>query len=93
VFDRIFKRMREKVRARQYVMTMHAEEEMSDEGLTIFDIERGILRGKIAKRQKDRDTGEWKYVVKGETTEGSEVVIVGKLSSTGKLVVITVYRE
>jgi hypothetical protein len=28
---------------RQFVMTLHAEEEMSDDGLSIFDVERGIL--------------------------------------------------
>jgi len=41
VYDRIVKRMREKIRTRQYVMTLHAEEEMADENLSIFDVERG----------------------------------------------------
>jgi hypothetical protein len=31
--------MREKIRRRQYVMTLHAEEEMDDDSLTIFDVE------------------------------------------------------
>ncbi len=43
VYDRILKRMREKVRTRQYVMTLHAEEEIDNDGLTVFDVERGIL--------------------------------------------------
>jgi hypothetical protein len=38
VFQRILKQMRDKVRTRQYVMTLHAEEEMSDDELTIFDV-------------------------------------------------------
>ncbi len=42
MYERILKRMREKIRTRRYVMTLHAEEEMYDDGLTIFDIERGI---------------------------------------------------
>ena len=42
--------MRDKVRTRQYVMTLHAEEEMSDDALTIFDVERGILTGEIVER-------------------------------------------
>jgi hypothetical protein len=33
VFQRILKQIREKVRQRQYVMTLHAEEEMSDDNL------------------------------------------------------------
>ena len=91
MFDRILKRIREKVRARQYVMTVHAEEEMDDEGLAVFDVERAILTGEIMERQKDRDTGEWKYAVSGETLGGSEVGVVVKLSPTDKLVIITVY--
>lgn len=54
--DRILKRMREKIRTRQYVMTLHAEEEMADDNLTIFDIERGILTGRIIERQRGRVT-------------------------------------
>lgn len=93
MFDRILKRMCEKVRTRQYVMTLHAEEEMDDDGLTIFDVENGILTGEIIERQKERLTAEWKYVIKGQTLEGNQVVVVTKLSPTGKLVIITVYRS
>jgi len=32
--------MREKVRRLQYGVTLHAEEEMNDDGLTVFDVER-----------------------------------------------------
>ncbi|MFN3531825.1 MAG: DUF4258 domain-containing protein [Candidatus Brocadia sp.] len=84
--------MRDKVRNRQYVMILHAEEEMSDDGLTIFDVERGILTGEIVERQKDVETGEWKYLIKGETVAGDEIIVVAKISPTGKLVFITVYR-
>ncbi len=92
MFDRILKRMREKVRTRQYVMTLHAEEEMDEDGLTIFDVESGILTGEIMERQKERVTAEWKYLVKGKTLTGDDVIVVAKLSPTGKLVIITVYR-
>ncbi len=36
MYDRILKQMRDKVRTRQYVMTLHAEEEMDEDGLSIF---------------------------------------------------------
>ena len=91
MFDRIVRRMREKVRARHYVMTLHAEEEMDNDGLAIFDVERGILTGKIVERQKDHDTGEWKYLVEGRTLTEAKIVVVTKLSLTGKLVIMTVY--
>jgi hypothetical protein len=83
--------MREKIRARQYVMTVHAEEQMASDNLSIFDVEHVILTGEITERQKDRDTGEWKYLVEGETIVGDLAVVVAKLSITNKLVMITVY--
>ena len=91
MFERILKRMREKVRTRQYVVTRHARKEMNDEGLTIFDVEHSILTGDIRERQKDRVTAEWKYRIRAETVEGSEVEVIAKLSPTGKLVIIPVY--
>lgn len=74
-------------------MTIHAEEEMDDEELSIFDLERAILTGDIIERQKDRETGEWKYLVRGQTIEGIDIVVVTKLSPTGKMVIITVFVE
>ena len=53
MFERILKEIRDKIRQRQYVMTLHAEDEMSDDGLSIFDVERGILTGAVMERQKD----------------------------------------
>ncbi len=44
---RVLNRMREKVREPQYVMTLHAEEEKSDDKLSIFDVESVILTGEI----------------------------------------------
>lgn len=45
------------------------------------------------ERQKDRKTGEWKYLVKGQVLSGEDAIVVGKIGPTEKLVVITVYRE
>ncbi len=93
VHERILQKMREKVRSRQYIMTLHAEEEMEDDGLSIFDIERCILTGKVIERQRDAAKAEWKYIVRGQTLSGEVVVTVGKMSPTDKLVFITVYRD
>lgn len=93
MFERILNQLREKVRTRQYVMTLHADEEMDEDGLTIFDVESVILSGKIIERQKDQVTGEWKYLVKGESLAGESVITVTKIGPTGKLVFVTVYRE
>jgi hypothetical protein len=92
VFDRVLKQFRKKVRARAYVMRVHAEEELDDDGLTVFDLERAVLTGTIVERQRDRLSGESKYVVNGTATDGSAVEVVVKLSSSGRLVIITIYR-
>jgi hypothetical protein len=91
MYDRVLRQMREKIRTRQYVMTVHAEEEMAGDNLSIFDVEHVILTGEITERQKGRDTGEWKCLVEGETIVGDLAVVVAELSITNKLVMITVY--
>ena len=91
MFDRILKEMRDKIRRREYIMSIHAEEEMNDDDLSIFDVEACVLTGKILERQKDKVTAEWKYRINGQSLSGGEVELVVKLSPTGKLVIITVY--
>ena len=93
MYERILNQLREKVRTRQYVMAIHAEEEMDEDGLSIFDVESVILSGKIIERQKDQNTGEWKYLVKGESLTGESVVTVTKIGPTGKLIFITIYGD
>ena len=72
-------------------MTCHARKEMNVDGLTIYDVERGILTGAIMERQGDRTTGESKYRLRGHTITGMDMKVFAKFSSTGKLVIITVY--
>jgi len=81
------------VQENNYVITLHGEEEMDEDGLSIFDVERSILNGIILERQKDYEKGEWKYIVRGQIIDDSEISVVAKLSPTNKLVIITVYRD
>jgi len=62
--------MRSCVQRRAYVMTLHAEEEMVADGLTVFDVEEGILTGQIVDRQRDAARAEWKYCVRGMAVDG-----------------------
>ena len=66
---------------------------MDEDTLSIFDLERTILTGEIMERQRDRATREWKYLVRGNAVDGRQVVIVGKLGPTDKLVVITAWEN
>ena len=75
-------------------MTTHAEEEMDSDGLTIYDVERVILTGEIVERQRDRKTRELKYLVRGESVDGTlKAVVVSKFGPTDKLVILTVYLD
>ena len=74
-------------------MTIHAEEEMENDNLSIFDVENGILKGEIVERQKDAETDEWKYLIAGKTLDEADIIIVTKISPTDKLVIVTVYLE
>ena len=91
MFDRLLFQMRECIRHRDYIMTIHARKEMIEDALTIYDVEQGFLSGRIVERQQDRDTAESKYRLAGSTLSGDDIEILAKFSVTGKLVVITVY--
>ena len=91
MFDQVLLRLRALVRGSKYVMTVHGHEEMLADGLTIFDVEHCLLTGKIVSRQKESASGEWKYVVQGDTFMRGKAVVIVKLGPTGKLVIITVY--
>ena len=93
MFERILKRFRERVRAGRFVVTLHAVEELEDEGLSVLDVEHPILTGRIVRRQRDEEKAEWKYLVSGPSLSQDEIVVVAKLSPTDKLVIITVYAE
>jgi hypothetical protein len=93
VFKRILRRMQDKIRRRYYVMTHHASREMDEDELTIFDVECGILTGKIVERQRDPETKEIKYRIRGKTPKGVWIELIAKIGATGKLVIITVYVQ
>ena len=93
MFERLLRRFRDHVRRGDYFMTVHADEEADADGLSGFDVEAAILNGQIRERQRDRATREAKYVVRGTALHGQTVVVVAKLSPTGRMVVLTVYRD
>ena len=93
MFDRILNQMRDRIRTRRYIMTIHTEEEMDNDDLTIFDIESVVLTGTIVERQKDATTRGPKYVVRGKALSGDRAAVVARIGRTKKLIFITVYRD
>ncbi len=86
--------MRELVRHGLYVMTTHADEEADADDFSVFDVESAILTGMIAERQKEAETGEWKYVISGEAVDGREMSVVAKFGTSAQMLyILTVYAE
>ena len=86
--------MRELVRRGQFVMTTHADEEADADDFTVFDVESALLTGAIVEKQKDRETGEPKYVIEGETISGRPISVIAKFGASGQMLyILTVYGE
>jgi hypothetical protein len=85
--------MRALIRSLDYVMTVHGEEEMENDELSILDVENVILSGEIVERQRDIATGESKYLIEGRSLDDMNITVVAKLSPTGKLIILTIYSE
>ena len=83
MYERILQRFCHRIRSLEYVVPLHAEEEMDQDGLSVFDLESAVLTGQIVERQRDGVTREWKYVVNGRGLDGGTVGVVGKLSFNG----------
>ncbi len=80
------------IRSLNYAVSIHAAEELADGNLTVLDLENIILMGAIVERQRDRQTHEVKYIVRGSTLNDAPTEAVVKLAPDGNLFVITVYR-
>lgn len=93
MFPKTLTIFREKIRLRHYLVSIHADEEMKDDELSIYDVENCILTGIIVERQKTESIGEWKYVIRGHSFEGDVVYVVVKSKPIGKILIITVFTE
>ena len=90
---RTIDRLRGKIRAGDYLVPFHAANELDDDEISIFDVERIILTGEIVERQRDAQTRERKYLIRGETLDGEAACSVVKIGPTGKVVIITAWVE
>jgi hypothetical protein len=83
--------LRHLIRALSYLVSTHAADELEDDNLSILDLESIVLTGQIVERQRDRNTRETKYVIRGSCLEGSLGEVVAKVGQSGRLIIITVY--
>ncbi len=83
--------LRHLIRTLNYLVSTHAAEELEDDSLNILDLENIVLTGEITERQRDARTREVKCVVAGITLDDAAAEVVVKVSTTGRLVITTVY--
>ena len=93
MFERTLGRFRFLIRSGEYLLSIHALEEMAEDDVLTEDVENVILTGSIVERQIDRATRERKYVFIGRDLAGDPVGLVAKIGAAGKAGFITVYRE
>jgi hypothetical protein len=77
------------VRNGLYYLTEHADDEAAADGFDIYDVEQGILTGKIRRTWPK----EGKYEVVGSALDGRRIGIICRITQTGKVRVITVYED
>ena len=72
-----------------YYLTEHAYDEASEDGFDVYDVEQGILTGKIRKTWRR----EGKYELIGSALDGRPIGVVCRITLSGKVRVITVYED
>ena len=88
----LLERIRGAIRNATFDMTVHAAEEMAEEGLDITDAETALHNGRLIKTETDDPRGR-RYTVHGIGTDGiTPVGIVGRFTGTGRYLIITIYE-
>jgi len=87
MYPRVLDKIRTLVTQGEYILSIHAENEMADDRLTEQDLEAAILNGRIARRKRDR-IGRAKYIIEGAALDGRGMTAVAQLFQTRQLVVI-----
>ena len=77
------------VRNGLYYLTEHGDDEAAADGFDVYDVEQGILTGKIRRTWPK----EAKYEVVGSGLDGRRIGIVCRITQAGKVRVITVYED
>lgn len=72
-------------------MSVHAMDEMAEDNLDIIDIEHAVLKGRLDRTERGDARGA-RYVIEGVAAdEQTAVAVVGRFTSTGRYLIITVY--
>jgi hypothetical protein len=87
---RTIDRLRGLIRDQEYQISIHANEEMSNDELIAVDIESAILTGKVTKRFTKEARGT-RYEVTGQALDGRPVAVVCRILGNSWLRIVTVF--
>ncbi len=88
----ILDRIRSAVREQNYRISTHANEEMSEDYMTLEDVEKILLNGQIKKRFS-RDPRGTRYEVAGESMDGRRANVVCRFLPSKVMLIITAFAE
>lgn len=77
------------VRNGLYYLTEHADVKAADDEFDVYDVEYGILTGKIRKIWAQ----EGKYEIVGRALDGRPIGVVCRITRMSKVRVITAYED
>lgn len=78
-------------RAGLYVKTVHGQEEMEADGLTLDEVEHVLLTAEIVERQKTKEQARPSACWRRARPSQQKTSVVAKIGFSGKLVILTVY--
>lgn len=88
----VIERIREKIRTRDYYLSLHAAEELAEDGFERTDMENAVLTGFVQKRLTHDPRGT-RYRIEGTAKDGRTMNVICRFSEIDALVVITVYAR
>jgi hypothetical protein len=77
------------VRNGLYYLTEHADDEALQDEFDVYDVENGILSGRIRRTWPK----EGKFEIVGKSLDGRVIGVICRLTQGGKVRVITVYQD
>ncbi|GAK55640.1 hypothetical protein U27_02474 [Candidatus Vecturithrix granuli] len=83
-------KIRQKIQAREYYLSSHAEEEMMADDLERDDLEHAILTGRIEKKLT-HDLRGTRYRIEGQAYDRRWIHVICRFEETHELVIITAY--
>ncbi|MDY0168180.1 MAG: DUF4258 domain-containing protein [Thermoguttaceae bacterium] len=88
----VIERIRDKIRTRDYYLSLHATEELAEDGFERDDMENAVLTGFVQKRLTHDPRGT-RYRIEGTAKDGRTMYVLCRFTEIGALVVITVYAK